>query len=310
MLLWYNNRNENQKGEINMKEFMEFMKLTLSDKSVHTARSYRKHLESFFSAFGVDTLDDIANIKVSDVRSYLEERKEEGLKDSSINAEIRVLKVFINWLVQNNYIENNIIEGLKFRKEPKNLATIVTKEERNSMITSCKSIKMKLMIALMFYAGLRREEIVNVKLEDFKDGRLTIHGKGRKERILAIHPYVLGLKDKYLKHRGNSYEYLFGTQQGFGGVGAGSWHKLSVGAVRNAVKRSAELAGIEPERVDKISPHTLRRTFACDLARGGIGAFQIQKALGHHDITTTQRYIAPAGADIADEALMSQEPPE
>lgn len=294
-----------------MKEFDEFMKMTVSGKSIHTARAYRKHLETLLDAFSLQSMEDVSNLKISDVRSYFESRKDvDGLKESSVNAEIRILKVFINWLVQNNYIETSPIVGLKFSKQPKTLATIVTKEERNAMITSCKSPKMKLMIALMFYAGLRREEVVNVKLEDFNNGKLTIHGKGRKERVLAVHPYVLSLKDKYLQHRGNDYEYLFGTQQGFGGIGAGVWHKLSVDAVRSAVKRSAELAGINPARIDKISPHTLRRTFACDLAKNGVGAFQIQKALGHHDIATTQLYIAPAGADIADEALMAQESPE
>jgi len=286
------------------------MRMTVSDKSVHTARAYRTNLERIFDEFNIKSVEDIAKIEISDVRAYFESRKNSGLKDSSVNAEIRVMKVFINWLVQNNYIEDTPIAGLKPRKEGKNVATIVTKEERNGMITSCKSLKMKLMIALMFYAGLRREEVVNVKLEDFNNGKLTIHGKGRKERVLAIHPYVLGLKDAYLKHRGNDYEYLFGTQQGFGGVGAGTWHKLSVDAVRSSVKRSAELAGIAPDRIKKISPHTLRRTFACDLAKNNVGAFQIQKALGHEKITTTELYIAPAGAEIANDALMAQESPE
>jgi len=293
-----------------MKEFDEFVKMIKAEKSIHTYISYKKNLEVFMDALGIVTIEDMKNIKVADVRSHLDAQVDSGLKESSVNAEIRTLKAFVNWLVENSYIEVNPIAGLKLKKEAKTIATIVTKEERNAMIVSCKSLKMKLMIALMFYAGLRREEVVNVKLEDFNNGKLTIHGKGRKERVLAIHPYVLGLKDKYLEHRGNSYEYLFGTQQGFAGVGSGTWHKLSVDAVRASVKRSAELAGIAPERIDKISPHTLRRTFACDLAKNGTGAFQIQKALGHHDITTTQRYIAPAGADIADDALMAQESPE
>jgi site-specific recombinase XerD len=292
------------------KELNEFIKMTEIDKSIHTTRSYSINLEKFMKALDVSELNDFCDLKIDIIRSHFLSQKSSGLKESSVNAEIRVIKAFDNWLVQNGYSKKNVLTGIKLLKEPKTIAIILTKEEMNAMIVYCKNIKMRLMIALMLYTGIRREEIVNVKLEDFKDGKLTIHGKGRKERILAIHPYVLSLMDKYLKHRKNDYEYLFGTQQGFAGIGAGTWHKLSVDAVRHSVKRAAELAGIKPEKIEKLNPHSLRRSFACRLAENNVGSFAIQKALGHSSIITTERYLAPANASISDGALLAQESPE
>jgi len=293
-----------------MKQFEEFMKMNTLDKSEHTVRSYQKHIERFMFTLNISSVEDISVLKVGDIRTYFNSRKEGGLKESSVNAEIRVVKTFLNWLLENGHIKKNPIVGLKFMKEPKTIAIMLTDEERNAMITSCKNLKMKLMVAMLFYLGIRREEITKVKVEDFVDGKLRIKGKGRKERILAVHPYVLSLMDKYLKHRNDDYEYLFGTRIGFGGLGSGEWHPITVAAVRNAVKRSAELAGIDPERIDKISPHVLRKSFACSLAANNVGSFAIQKALGHSSITTTERYLAPANASISDSALLAQESPE
>jgi integrase/recombinase XerD len=291
------------------KEYEEFMSVVKSDKSPHTIISYKANLDAFFSSLKISSVSDIKILSANAIREYMNTSKNNGLKDSSVNARIRVIKAFFNWLIENNYLENSPMAGVHTFKETKKIATILTKEERNNIILSCGSnIKLKLMMAMMLYTGMRREEVTNIRVDDIIDGKIKVRGKGRKERLLAINPYVLGLLESYLNSRDSDFEYLFYSRKGFGDD-SGKIHKLTPEAIRYSVKKAARLAGIDEKRIESISCHSMRRTFSCDLARSGASSFQLMKALGHSQISTTQRYIESAGAEIADNALMNQEAP-
>jgi site-specific recombinase XerD len=291
------------------KEYENFMSIVRADKSKHTVIYYKSNLDVFFDVLGISSVENIKNLNANVIREYMNNIKSKGLKDSSVNARMRVVKAFINWLIENNYLENNPMNGVHAFKETKKVATILTKEERNSIILSCgTNIKLKLMMAMMLYTGMRREEITNIKVEDIRGGRILIHGKGRKERSLVLNEYVVDLLENYLAHRDSNFEYLFYSRKGFGDA-SGKLHKLSSEAIRYSVKKAARLAGIDEKRIENISAHSMRRTFACDLARNGASSFQIQKSLGHANISTTSIYLEPVGAEIADNALMKQEAP-
>ena len=293
------------------KEFNEFISIVKVDKSPHTVRSYTSNLSIFFDELNIHSIESMIDLTSSDIRNHMIRMKEDGKKESSINSRLRVIRLFYNWLIENNYAADNPTNGIKNFKGPKNIPIILTKEERNSIIISCgKNIKLKFMMALLLYAGMRREEVVNIKLEDIKDGKILVHGKGRRERLLALNTYILELLDQYLISRGTDFEYLFCSRKiGFGDSN-GEWHKITTETVRYSVKKAAALAKIDDKRISDISCHTMRRTFACDLAKNGASSFQIQMALGHSNIQTTALYLRAAGADIANDAMMNQAPPD
>jgi len=289
-------------------EYQEFVKVVEADKSSHTVRSYKSNLTHFFDDMSIQNLGDLETLTAKNIRKYMSDMKTTK-KPSSINARMRVIKAFCYWLIENNYMSNNPLTGVKFFKETKKIAAVLTDEERDKIILSCKDIRSKFLMALMLYTGMRREEVTNLKIKDIENSRILIHGKGSKDRLLALNQYVSDLFVEYMQTRKDDCEYIFCSDRNFGEK-SGKWHKVSTESIRTSVKRAAELAGISPERIEKISCHTLRRTFACDLASGDANTFQIQAAMGHENILTTRRYIAHAGATIADKALMNQKPPK
>jgi integrase/recombinase XerD len=291
-----------------MDAYNEFMTIVQGDRTTSTYNSYRWNLDNFINKFNLVTLEDLKKLTTKDIREYLEELKTSGLQSSSVNTRLRTLKTFFAWLMNEEYIKSNPMTKIKTYIETKKIATILTAEERENIISMCrKNIKLKLMVSMMLYAGLRREEIVNIKLGDITGCHLLVHGKGRKERLLALHPYVCDLLNQYLAKRATDFEYLFCSRKAGFGTQGGEWHKITPQAVYDAIKKACRLAGIDEVRV---APHTLRRTFSCDLARGGASSFQIQKALGHSSIITTERYLSAAGAEIADSALLNQPSPK
>ena len=291
-----------------MREYDEFMAIVKNDRTSSTVASYTWNLENFINNFNLATLEDLEKLTTKDIREYLDMLKNNGLQSSSVNTRLRTLKTFFAWLMENEYITVNPMLKIKRYIETKKIATILTAEERENIITMCgKNLKLKLMVSMMLYTGLRREEVVNIKLEDINNCRLLIHGKGRRERVVAIHTYVCDLLNKYIAKRETDFEYLFCSRKAGFGTQGGEWHKITPQAVYDAIKKACRLAGIDEA---KVAPHTLRRTFSCDLARGGASSFQIQKALGHSSIITTERYLSAAGAEIADEALLNQPSPK
>ena len=291
------------------KEYEEFMSIVRADKSPHTVIYYKSNLDAFFSALKIESVDGVKSLDANALRIYMTNIKSNGLKDSSVNARMRVVKAFFNWLIENNYLKNSPMVGVHTFKETKKIATILTREERDSMILSCgNNLKLKLMMAIMLYTGMRREEVTNIKVSDIRDGKIKINGKGRKERLIALNSYVAELIGKYLNSRDADFEYLFYSRKGFGEA-SGKIHKLTPEAVRWSVKKAAHLAGIDDKRIESISCHCTRRTFCCDLARSGASSFQLMKVMGHENISTTEIYLRSAGAEIANDVLMEQPAP-
>jgi integrase/recombinase XerD len=180
------------------------------------------------------------------------------------------------------------------------------------------SLRNKAMIRLMLTAGLRLAEAINLKWPNinFRAGKLKVEeGKGRKDRQLWLGEKTLNLlgewrerQSKALEEKGreNKNNLVFTTLTG---------NKLNQVNVRKMVYRYAEKAGIQEEvtkhyrdkegnklpetyKEKKVTPHTLRHTFATDLYRDTKDIRQVQKALGHSDLSTTMIYTHLVDEDL------------
>lgn len=297
------------------KELQEYLDITKMNSSPNTFLSYKQALIPFMSHFNISHLSDFKNLTSEDIQNYLfvlsdnKNAKNPETAKNTANAKYRVIKAFCNWLSDKGYIDNSPCKGVKRFKEAKILKVYLTREEQDKMILSCKSIRDRIIISLPLYTGIRVGELVKIKRKDIVGNHLLIHGKGRKERKVIINGYVMDLIHKYLESRNDNCEYLLVSKKGFGDL-AGTVHGLSTEAVRHLTKKYAELAGIDEERIDKIAPHTFRRTFAIRLTKDyKASAFQIQKAMGHSSIRTTELYLNSAGSEIADDVMMEQDAP-
>ncbi|MEQ8240916.1 MAG: tyrosine-type recombinase/integrase [Cyclobacteriaceae bacterium] len=164
-----------------------------------------------------------------------------------------------------------------FKKE--SLPKVISKESVIKMIDVCPNIKHRCIVALLYSSGLRRAELLNLKISDIDSERMTIRvtqGKGKKDRISILSKRLLeDLRNYYRAWRPK--EYLFEGQEG------GQYSATSVAKI---IDRAAKKAKI----TQKVTPHMLRHSFATHLLEAGTDLRSIQTLLGHSSSRTTEVY--------------------
>ena len=260
----------------------EYCKLLNLDKSIHTIISYLSSIDRFFDFLKIETTKDINDITPFMCREYQAKLKEDGLQSSSINAHVRNLKALFNWLKENEKINDNPFEKVKNVKEPKKELSFLSEEEVDMMLVGCKNLEEKTIIALLISLGLRRSELVNLKVSDLDDYKVNVTGKGTKYRPLYLQEDVYKLLQDYLENRKyKEFEYVFRSKSG---------SKYTPEAIRLKIKSIAKRAGIDDKRIEVITPHTMRRTAATNMVENGTDIRIIQGILGHVSLSTTTRY--------------------
>lgn len=164
------------------------------------------------------------------------------------------------------------------------LPIVLNKEEIKGLIDNTKNIKHKLLLMFLYYAGMRLDEIRNLKWADLDFERKLIHikkAKGDKERVVFFHETLMALLDKTGRNDG----FIFISERG---------NKYNKRTIQQIVKNSAVKASIKK----RIHPHTLRHSFATHLLEAGADIRYIQKLLGHKNLQTTQIYTHVANKDI------------
>jgi len=171
-----------------------------------------------------------------------------------------------------NYLSDKTIE---IPKREKKLPVVLSKKEIEKMIILTTNLKHRLVIVLLYSAGLRVSELINLKFEDIDFYRNLIHikkGKGSKDRIT-----LLSKKTKsFLRDYGLGQGLIFNSKA----------RKYSIRAVESIIKKTAKKAGI----IKNVTPHILRHSFATHLLENGVDLRIIQKLLGHSRLETTQIY--------------------
>ncbi|MEM2956567.1 MAG: tyrosine-type recombinase/integrase [Candidatus Pacearchaeota archaeon] len=184
-----------------------------------------------------------------------------------------------------NVLNTGFEEKLPLARKSLKLPLVLSKEEINKMIEATNNLKHKLVIMILYYAGLRLDEVRNLKWEDVDFDREIIHlktAKGDKERIVFLHKKLIYM----LKMYGTREEGpIFVSQR------EGKYNKRTI---QQIVKSASQKAGINKN----ITPHTLRHSFATHLLESGADIRYIQQLLGHKDLKTTQIYTHVANKDI------------
>ena len=165
------------------------------------------------------------------------------------------------------------------------LPLVLSKEEINKMIDSTNNLKHRLVIMFLYYAGLRLDEARNLNWQDIDFNREIIHlktAKGDKERVVFLHKKLIVALGMYgTKEEGP----IFVSQR------EGKYNKRTI---QQIIKYASKKVGIKK----KVTPHTLRHSFATHLLESGADIRYIQQLLGHKDLKTTQIYTHVANKDI------------
>ncbi|NCN39392.1 MAG: tyrosine-type recombinase/integrase [Candidatus Aenigmarchaeota archaeon] len=184
-----------------------------------------------------------------------------------------------------NVLNEKFEEKLPLARKAMKLPIVLSKEEVSKMIEITNNIKHKLVLMLLYYAGLRLDEARNLKWHDIDFDREIIHiktAKGDKERVVFLHKKLI----KMLKFYGTKKDgFIFTSQKD---------EKYNKRTIQQIVKSASKKAGIKK----KVTPHTLRHSFATHLLESGADIRYIQQLLGHKDLKTTQIYTHVANKDI------------
>ena len=179
-------------------------------------------------------------------------------------------------------LDKRIWIDIKYSKTPERIPVVLSKEEIKSLFNAVKNQKHKLIIQLMYSAGLRVSELINLKANDLdinKGYGFVRKGKGSKDRIFIIADSIKEELRRFIETKKlNEFDYLFTSKKG---------RKYNVSSPRNVIKKACKIAKIEKN----ISCHTLRHSFATHLIEDGYSISEVQSLLGHKSPETTFIYV-------------------
>lgn len=256
----------------------------LSENSVE---AYMRDLEQF--AHFVLVKWDIPPRKVERemVEQCLEWLYDRGREKSSQARMLSGLRSFFNYLLLTDEIQTSPAEDISTPKCGRTLPDVLTTEEIDRLITSIevdttKGLRDRAMIEVLYSCGLRVTELITLRVSDlfFGEGYIRVIGKGDKQRLVPISDLARERISLYLEGRKaakSNEEVLFLNNRG---------RQLTRVMIFTILRQAALRAGIDK----KISPHTLRHSFATHLLEGGAGIRQVQELLGHESILTTEIY--------------------
>lgn len=271
-----------------MKYIEEFLKYIREEKNYSdlTIESYRSDLEEFLICINAKDLSKVTKI---DIKSYLKDLFDKGNSSSTVSRKISTLKSFYKYMKLVGNINASPMNTIKYPKKEKSLPKFIQYNELEEMIEISKQGDLgprnNLIIELMYSTGVRVSELVNIKLTDIDldSKKIRIFGKGSYERFVflgeyatyAINNYTNDLRLKLLN--GKTNEYLLLNKDG---------NKITTRGVAKIIDKLIEETSVKT----KVSPHTLRHTFATHLLDNGCDLRSVQEMLGHKNINSTEVY--------------------
>lgn len=278
-------------------EIEEYIELISMDHSPNTIRLYKNAISKLLEKLSIQNFDQILALKPVDIRKYQNILLKE-MCASSVNSNIRPLKAMFNWMVENEMISKSPLKGIKELKTSKKEPIFLTDEEQEKIVGACKTKEELLIVGILISTGIRRDELCKITKKDYNGTHILVHGKGNKERTLALQDEVITLLEDYLASRKDNCEALIVSRLKKPFRGGGIYKK---------VKSILGKAGIDEDRMEKITPHKLRHTFVANMLDNGADIYTCQMGLGHSSIKTTMRYAHLKNSTL-DRFLKSQKP--
>lgn len=279
----------------------KFLDYLLLEKkySRHTATAYGNDLlffESFLSAAFDDT--DLTAVHYSQIRSWIVALSDDGVSNASINRKIASLKSFYKFLLKTGQITASPLLKHKALKSPKKIQIPFSEKEVDLVLNQIvyaegfEGVRDKLIVDLFYTTGIRRTELIHLKVRDvdLSGGTIKVLGKRNKERIIPILPIVQHQIALYLSERAQlssiiDQDYFFLLLKGV---------KLNDSFVYRLINYYFSNVS---EKVKK-SPHILRHTFATHLLNNGADINSVKELLGHSSLASTQVYTHSSLAEL------------
>lgn len=277
--------------------FLEYKAVEEGLNIKSTIPDYKDDFKVFLKYFpNIKTVDDL-NDELID--NFIYEQSLNDLKSSTISRRISTIKNFFLFL-ENEKIATNLVKEVILPKKEKHIPTFLSIGEIKNLLSVFDEAKPteyrdKTMVLVMYSAGLRVSELINLEKRsiNFEEKLITLKGKGNKERFVPLNYIALEYLNNYLSQNKNNKvfsksKYLF--------INKKDGKPLTRQYFFVELNKYAKRAGIDK----KISPHTLRHSFATHLLENGADLRVVQELLGHSKIETTQIYTHLSTKKILD----------
>ena len=269
-IAWYRNRPKNSSFKYVPEAYLQ--KLELKRYALNTCKTYISLFEKFINHYPDHDIDALSE---EEIRRYLQLLIQQHKSNSYINQTINSIKFYYEVVMG---MPNRFYSVERPRKEKK-LPQVLSKQEIIAMIEQTSNIQHRCIISLLYSSGLRRSELLNLKLTDIDSKRMIIHirnAKNNKDRYSLLS--IKALKDLRIYYKQwQPKEYLFESP---------IRQKYSGKSVAAIVARAAKKANIKKS----VTPHMLRHSFATHLLESGTDLRYIQTLLGHSSTRTTEIY--------------------
>ena len=276
---------------MSIKSFSDYLVLE-KNYSKLTLKAYIKDL-IFFESFLEETYfeSNISKVNYAQIRSWIVSMIEQDISPKSVNRKISALNTYFKFLIKIEAITDNPLAKHKSLKIAKKIQVPFSIEEVENVIntidgqTVFESIRNKLIVELFYSTGIRRAELITIKLNhlDVNAKTLKVLGKRNKERIIPLLDPVIESVSLYLNQResiginNNSKDYFFLTQKG---------NKIYDTLLYRLINSYFSLTSTK----EKKSPHMLRHSFATHMLNQGADLNAVKELLGHSSLASTQVY--------------------
>ena len=270
----------------NLERFVNYLQYT-KNASPKTIENYSLRVNRFIDYVWDIDANQIKMIHVQDFRTAL---IKQGLSPKTVNYHAVGLRSFLKFMLRND-IETLSPEKVDLAKIPPRRVAYLSEDQVQNILDApwifeknpLKIMRDKAILATLYWTWLRVTELITLKTKDIKlsESQFSVIGKGSKLRSVFLTQDAKEKLKKYILSRWDDSEYLFISLSW-----NSYWNPLSRNSVEWLVKKYAELVWI----TEKVTPHTLRHSFATTLLRRGADIRSVQALLGHSSIQTTQIY--------------------
>lgn len=270
-----------------IEKFLEYLDKELN-YSTKTIEDYRYDLSIYTNYIKTNKINYLT-INKSEIMQFLKMLDDHKYTNKSISRILSGIRSFYNYLVEVKIIKENIFKRIRNPKIEKKLPNYLNIVELETILDSIsedttEGILEKCLFELIYSTGIRVSETSDIRLKDIdlKEFSIRIIGKGNKERIVYFGESARVILEKYLSIRNEllikgECDYLFINKNG---------NKMSRQSIEYMINKIVKNSNLK----HKISPHTLRHTFATHLLDNGADIRSVQEMLGHENLNTTEIY--------------------
>lgn len=265
------------------------------DLSAHTVRAYIGDLESLLSHLETLNVNEIAQLELNHLRSWLANQQIKGGARTSLSRRITSIRLFTKWAVKNNYLAKDVGTTLATPKGHRVLPDVLEIDEAKTAMDSLAtrateeqtplSLRDVAIVEMLYATGARVGELCGLDINDIDYDRQTIRvlGKGNKERTIPFGNPALRALTSWLKQ---GRDQIAQSQSGDAVFIGARGKRIDQRTVRTVVYEA--LSAIEG--IERMGPHALRHSAATHLLEGGADLRTVQEILGHASLATTQIY--------------------